>query len=157
MEENISNSTSKEKSTSLADQLSEHRNKWTEEITNLNDMMKTLPKVNELLNIIYAKRQEAVDYYYSMNVVILKQTKEYKQQALDMSNKIKLSGYKDLKVNDSQINKIVEAELSEKKSIIDLLSNHNNYMKDTIQTIDNLIYGINNKIRLGEILNGIKF
>ena len=68
----------------LEEQLNEHRNKWTTEITSLNEMMKTLPKVNDLLGIVYMKRQEAVDYYHSMNTVILKQMREYKRQSLNM-------------------------------------------------------------------------
>jgi hypothetical protein len=142
----------------LEEQLNEHRNKWTTEITSLNEMMKTLPKVNDLLGIVYMKRQEAVDYYHSMNTVILKQMREYKRQSLNMFNTIKISGYNGVRLpNDSAIQKVVEVELIDEKSIIDLLTNHNNFIKESIATIDNLIYGINQKIKLGEILNGIKF
>jgi hypothetical protein len=142
----------------LEDQLNEHRNKWTTEITSLNEMMKTLPKVNDLLGIVYMKRQEAVDYYHSMNTVILKQMREYKRQSLNMFNTIKISGYNGVRLpNDSAIQKVVEVELIDEKSIIDLLTNHNNFIKESIATIDNLIYGINQKIKLGEILNGLKF
>lgn len=142
----------------LEEQLNEHRNKWTNEITSLNEMMKTLPKVNDLLGIVYMKRQEAVDYYHSMNTVILKQMREYKRQSLNMFNTIKISGYNGVRLpNDSAIQKVVEVELIDEKSIIDLLTNHNNFIKESIATIDNLIYGINQKIKLGEILNGIKF
>lgn len=142
----------------LEEQLNEHRNKWTNEITSLNEMMKTLPKVNDLLGIVYMKRQEAVDYYHSMNTVILKQMREYKRQSLNMFNTIKISGYNGVRLpNDSAIQKVVEIELIDEKSIIDLLTNHNNFIKESIATIDNLIYGINQKIKLGEILNGLKF
>lgn len=142
----------------LEEQLNEHRNKWTNEITSLNEMMKTLPKVNDLLCIVYMKRQEAVDYYHSMNTVILKQMREYKRQSLNMFNTIKISGYNGVRLpNDSAIQKVVEVELIDEKSIIDLLTNHNNFIKESIATIDNLIYGINQKIKLGEILNGLKF
>lgn len=142
----------------LEEQLNEHRNKWTTEITSLNEMMKTLPKVNDLLGIVYMKRQEAVDYYHSMNTVILKQMREYKRQSLNMFNTIKISGYNGVRLpNDSAIQKVVEVELIDEKSIIDLLTNHNNFIKESITTIDNLIYGINQKIKLGEILNGLKF
>lgn len=142
----------------LEEQLNEHRNKWTNEITSLNEMMKTLPKVNDLLGIVYIKRQEAVDYYHSMNTVILKQMREYKRQSLNMFNTIKISGYNGVRLpNDSAIQKVVEVELIDEKSIIDLLTNHNNFIKESIATIDNLIYGINQKIKLGEILNGLKF
>lgn len=142
----------------LEEELISHREKWTAEITSMNDLMKTLPKVDELLGMIYAKRQDAVDYYHSMNNVILKQMREYKKSSNDMFNNIKVNGYNGLRMpNDSAIMRCVESELADKKSVIDLLTNHNNYIKETITTIDNLIYGINQKIKLGEMLNGVKF
>lgn len=140
------------------DALIAHREKWTEEITNLNNMMKSLPKVDELLTQIYAKRQECVDYYTSMNNVILNQNKAYKQRYNNMFNNVKINGFNGMRLNtDANISKCVEAELADQKNIIDILVNHNNYIKETISTIDNLIYGINQKIKLAEILNGIKF
>lgn len=155
---NNQQTTTQQQPLTLEEQLNEHRNKWTNEITSLNEMMKTLPKVNDLLGIVYMKRQEAVDYYHSMNTVILKQMREYKRQSLNMFNTIKISGYNGVRLpNDSAIQKVVEVELIDEKSIIDLLTNHNNFIKESIATIDNLIYGINQKIKLGEILNGLKF
>lgn len=142
----------------LEEELNAHREKWTSEITSMNELMKTLPKVDELLGTIYAKRQDAVDYYHSMNNVILKQMREYKKMSNDMFNNIKVNGYNGLRMpNDTAITRCVESELMDKKSVIDLLTNHNNYIKETITTIDNLIYGINQKIKLGEILNSLKF
>ena len=142
----------------LEQKLIHHRENWTNEIKELNEKMKTLPKLDELLTIIYAKRQDAVDYYHSMNNVILKQMREYKKMSNDMFNNIKVNGYNGLRMpNDTAITRCVESELMDKKSVIDLLTNHNNYIKETITTIDNLIYGINQKIKLGEILNSLKF
>ena len=37
------------------------------------------------------------------------------------------------------------------------IMNFTNYLKETIQTIDNIIYGINAKIKLYEMINGLKF
>lgn len=155
---NIDNTANTKQNQSLDEALIAHREKWTEEITSLNEMMKTLPKVDELLTVIYSKRQECVDYYTSMNGVILKQNNEYKRRYNDMFNNIKINGFNGLRINtDAGIAKCVEAELSDTKSVIDILVNHNNYMKETITTIDNLIYGINQKVKLAEILNGIKY
>jgi hypothetical protein len=142
----------------LEEELIAHREKWTAEITAMNELMKTIPKVDELLGTIYAKRQEAVDYYHSMNNVILKQMREYKKLSNDMFNNIKVNGYNGLRMpNDTAISRCVETELMDKKAVIDLLTNHNNFIKETKDTIDNLIYGINQKIKVAEMLNGLKF
>ena len=142
----------------LEQKLIHHRENWTNEIKELNEKMKTLPKLDELLTIIYAKRQDAVDYYYSMNNVILNQNRKYKKSANDMFMNIKTNGFNGVRFpNDTAIMKIIETELAGEHETIELLSNHNNYIKETIATIDNMIYGINQKIKLAEILNGLKF
>lgn len=142
----------------LEDQLKKLQDKWTAEITELNGMMKTIQKLDELLNIIYTKRQEAVDYYHGINTVILKQSKEYKVAYNGIINRVRQTGMNGVRVqNESALGKIAENELVDKKESIDLLANHNSFIKETIQTIDNMIYGINQKVKIAEMLNGIKF
>ena len=40
--------------------------------------------------------------------------------------------------------------------MLDRFEIHLEYLRDTRQTIDNMIYGINYKIKLYEFLNGVK-
>ena len=141
----------------LEDNLKNLQDKWTAEVTELNKMMTTLPRLDELLGIIYTKRQEAVDYYHGINTVLLKQNKEYKAAYNQMVAVIRTHGVNGIRLQDSAIHKHVEGELLDKKSAMEQLSNHNNFIKETISTIDNMIYGINQKIKLAEILNGLKF
>ena len=46
---------------SLTDELSKLQDKWTTNIKELNDQMKNLPSIDQLMNEIYSKRQEAID------------------------------------------------------------------------------------------------
>lgn len=144
--------------TTLEDQLKKLQDKWTAEVTELNGMMKTIHKLDELLNIIYTKRQEAVDYYHGINTVILKQSKDYKVAYNNIINRVRQTGLNGVRIqNESALSKIAENELIDKKESIDLLNNHNSFIKETIQTIDNMIYGINQKVKIAEMLNGLKF
>lgn len=142
----------------LDDTLAAQRETWTNEIAELNEKMKTVPKLDELLNSVYIKRQKAVDFYYAMNGIIIKNTKEYKKLYNDMFNTIKVNGFNGIRFSSDQaITRQIECELQDRKEIIDLLMNHNNFIKETIQTIDNIIYGINQKVKITELINGIKF
>ena len=144
--------------TTLEDQLKKLQDKWTAEVTELNGMMNTIHKLDELLNIIYTKRQEAVDYYHGINTVILKQSKDYKVAYNNIINRVRQTGLNGVRIqNESALSKIAENELIDKKESIDLLNNHNSFIKETIQTIDNMIYGINQKVKIAEMLNGLKF
>jgi hypothetical protein len=147
-----------QQSTGLEDQLKKLQDKWTTEIADLNAMMKGIHKLDELLNIIYTKRQEAVDYYHGINTVIIKQTKDYKSEFNNIVNRVRMGGQNGVRIqNENALNKIAENELIDKKMSIELLANHNNFIKETIQTIDNMIYGINQKVKIAEMMNGIKF
>ena len=49
---------------SLTDELAKLQDKWTSIIKDLNDQMKNLHSIDQLMNEIYYKRQEAIDLYF---------------------------------------------------------------------------------------------
>ena len=156
MEEN--NNQTQQSQQSIDEILTEQRAKWTKEIEDLNTSMSSLVKVDELMNNVYSKRQAAVDYYYAMNNVILKQSREYKALYNKMFNDIKVNGYNGMRFTaDQSIARQVEVDLADKKELIDLLVSQNAFIKETIATIDNIIYAIKDKIKIKEMLNGMKF
>ncbi len=157
MDENNQNNQTNQPQT-VDEMLTEQRAKWTKEIEELNNSMSSLVKVDELMNTVYSKRQSAVDYYYAMNNVILKQSKEYKASFNNMFNNIKINGFNGMRfTSDQGIQRQVEVELQDKKELIDLLVSQNAFIKETIATIDNIIYAIKDKIKIKEMLNGMKF
>ena len=157
MEENNQNNNPQTQQ-SIDEMLTEQRAKWTKEIEDLNNSMASLVKVDELMNTVYSKRQAAVDYYYAMNNVILKQSRAYKAEYNTMFNSIKINGYNGMRfTTDQSIARQVEVDLADKKELIDLLVSQNAFIKETIATIDNIIYAIKDKIKIKEMLNGMKF
>ena len=147
MEEN--NNQTQQSQQSIDEILTEQRAKWTKEIEDLNTSMSSLIKVDELMNTVYSKRQAAVDYYYAMNNVILKQSREYKALYNKMFNDIKVNGYNGMRFTaDQSIARQVEVDLADKKELIDLLVSQNAFIKETIATIDNIIYAIKDKIKI---------
>lgn len=142
---------------SLDEKLTDLQDKWTDYIKELNDQMKNLTSIDGLLNEVYSKRQDAVDLYYGTYKILSKQTREYRAHAAQLYNALKTGSNNIRYTNDNAINMQIEAQLSDKKDIIDTLTSFTNYMKDTIQTIDNIIYGINSKIKIYEMIHGLKF
>lgn len=141
----------------LDEQLTKLQDKWNDYIKELNDKMKDINSLNELLNTVYSKRQDAIDLYYGTMKVLSVRTRDYKYKASNIYNILK-SGQAGLRyTNESAISNQIESKLISEKETIDLLTNFTNYIKETIQTIDNIIYGINNKIKLYEMINGLKF
>ena len=66
---------------SLTDELAKLQDKWTSIIKELNDQMKNLPSIDQLMNEVYYKRQEALDLYFGTNRVLAERTRDYKKQS----------------------------------------------------------------------------
>ena len=159
MEENqvVNNQTSGSNNQSLEVSLSNLQDKWTDIIKQLNEQMKTLPELDTMMNEVYMKRQEALDLYYGTMKIQSARTRDYNNKAASIYNALK-GGQNGLRyTNEAAITMQIEAKLSAEKECIDLLSNFTNFMKETVQTIDNIIYGINAKIKIYEMINGLKF
>ena len=128
----------------------------TSKVASLNEKMKNLPGLDELLNVVYAERQNLVEYYSGIMVTMSTLSRNYTKAYAEYYNKLKL-GEKGIKyTNEAALNTQIEAQLIDHKEPIQLLNIHIEFLRDTLKNIDGLIYGINNKIRVYELMNGIK-
>jgi hypothetical protein len=132
-----------------------HREKWSNIIKALAVKLKNLPDILDLQPELFAKRQDAVDYYYTM----LNQLSWQK----DIYNKAKAAEYNRLKTSaqiryttEASINAQVDANLADTFYIVNMISNHVNYMKDKIKQLDSLDFAINRRIELQKLIDGVK-
>lgn len=140
----------------LKDRLETIQESWTSKVASLNEKMKNLPGLDELLNVVYAERQNLVEYYSGIMVTMSTLSRNYTKAYAEYYNKLKL-GEKGIKyTNEAALNTQIEAQLIDHKEPIQLLNIHIEFLRDTLKNIDGLIYGINNKIRVYELMNGIK-
>lgn len=144
-------------SPTLSNQVANLQDKWTDIVKGLNDQMKNLQSIDGLLNEVYSKRQEAVDLWFGMNKILNERQRDYKGKVAVKYNFFK-SGQNGLRyTNENAISIQIESQLQPEKECIDILANFTNFMSETLKTIDNIIYGINNKIKIYELLNGVKY
>lgn len=140
----------------IHDKLQDLQNEWSDKVRGLNEKMKDLAGIDSLLNVVYSERQNIVEYYSNLMVTMSKLTRDYTRKYAEYYNKLKL-GEKGIKyTNESALNTQIEAQLTEDKEPIQLLNAHIEFVKDTIKNIDGIIFGINNKIKVYELMNGIK-
>ena len=149
---------SKQTQPTMSDKLIALRQEWTQEVETLNDNMKNLAEVDHMMNIIYTKRQKAVDLYYGTLGVMNKQLRNYKKQYAALFNSYKTGQQNGIRYgSDTSINTQIEAQLIDLKEIIDELRNFTDFMWETVKTIDGIQYAINSKIKIYELMNGLKF
>ena len=140
----------------LKDRLETIQESWTSKVASLNEKMKNLPGLDELLNVVYAERQNLVEYYSGIMVTMSTLSRNYTKAYAEYYNKLKLGENGIKYTNEAALNTQIEAQLIDHKEPIQLLNIHIEFLRDTLKNIDGLIYGINNKIRVYELMNGIK-
>lgn len=131
---------------------------WVDDIKTLNEKMKDLPKLYELLNEIYETRQVCVAQHSKINLMLLQKTTEFKAKYNYAFNNYKLNGASNGMrfSSDSAIQRQIEVDLQVEASMIEVIKNHRDYLEKTIESIDAMRYGIPQKVRIYEIMNGIK-
>lgn len=138
----------------LEEHIDSVKKEWASRIKGMNDCFVDLSKLRELSGTLYTQRQIAIEYH---NTILNKiatmhsmYTKEYAMRYNFYRTQSTIM-YK----SDSAINVQIENDLKDMKYKLDMLDNFSKYLQETIRTIDDMIYGIPNRVRIEEILLGI--
>lgn len=137
----------------LEQRFAEERSLWTNKIQTMSSKMQNVFKVSELLTDIYTERQIAVEYYHLLLTALSKVTKIYRKQ---WSEKYDHYSYHSQKRFPNERTKELQilsdiGDIVEKRELID---GHLKFINNTINTIDNLIYGIKYKVEIEQISRG---
>ena len=126
---------------------------FRDKVIGLSEHMKDVRGLPDLINVVYSERQVTLEYYHVILQHLSKLNKEYKIEYAKQYNFYKTRS--DIRYNsDAAINAQISSVLSDFIYKIELLNNHAKYISETLKTIDDVIYGIQSRIRLEEILIG---
>ena len=139
----------------LEDYILTHQQQWSAIIADLNGKMKNFADLADLQNVIYSRRQDALDYYFGMLSKISSLSRDYKLKYSQKYNYYKTQAQIRYS-SEAAINAQIDSDLKDDKYQIELLDQHTKYMLETIKTIDSIIYAINNRIRMEELINQVK-
>jgi hypothetical protein len=142
--------------TTLSDRLIKLREVWTKEVADLNNEMKSPATMDNLINVIYSKRQDAVNLYFGTMSALNKQLRIYKSNYAGLYNQLKQGSNGIRYTNEASLQIQCEAQLTEQKEVIDELKNFTEFVWETVKSIDGMHYGILNKLKIYDIVNGIK-
>lgn len=143
------------KESTLEDYILEHQSKWSSIISDFSSKMKKFSDLIFLQNEIYSSRQNALDYYFGLLAKISQLSKTYKQQYASLYNQLKTTSQIRYS-SEAALNAQIASSLAELTYKSELLENHAKYMQETIKTIDSLIFAINNRIKIEELIQGVK-
>ena len=128
----------------------------TKEIVSLNEQMKDMTTIHSLLNVIFGVRQRHVEYYHMLMSSMSKLSTEYKKKYASLYHQYKVNSQIKFS-SEGAIASQVEGQLADMLQNTALLNTHIKFMEQSIKTLDHMIYGINQKIEVVKLMNGVKF
>ena len=152
-QEELARQQSEDENKALENALEAKNAAYRDKVLTLSEYMKEVKHLPDLINVVYSERQVTLEYYHTILQHLSKLNKEYKIEYAKQYNKFKFEVQQRYNTEQS-INSQVSAVLSDFIYKIELLNNHAKYIGETLKTIDDIIYGIQNRIRLEEILIG---
>jgi hypothetical protein len=153
-EENKDHKDINKKDETLESRFAKERLEWSEKIRNMSAKMKDIFKVSELMTEIYTERQLAVEYHHYLLTIISQITRKYRKEWAEKYDYYSYKSQKRFpneKTKELQILSEIE-DLVEKRDLLDI---HIKFMASSLQTIDNLIYGIKYKVEIEKISRGL--
>lgn len=141
-------------SVGYVERFEQERNEWTEDVRGISARFKNIDDMVDVQVDLYSKRQQAVEYMHQLMVLQsrLKKTwiAEYKKayDALIMDQ--------DYRYSEKERQRIAEEKTSNSKLKLDILQSHVDFFRETVKTIDNMIFGVKHRLEIEDFKRGNK-
>lgn len=141
-------------SVGYVERFEQERNDWTEDVRGISSRFKNIDDMVDVQVDLYSKRQLGVEYMHQLMVLQsrLKKTwiAEYKK-AYDI-----LILDQDYRYSEKERQRIAEEKTSASKLKLDILQSHVDFFRETIKTIDNMIFGVKHRLEIEDFKRGNK-
>jgi hypothetical protein len=141
-------------SVGYVERFEQERNDWTEDVRGISSRFKNIDDMVDVQVDLYSKRQLGVEYMHQLMVLQsrLKKTwiAEYKKayDALILDQ--------DYRYSEKERQRIAEEKTSASKLKLDILQSHVDFFRETIKTIDNMIFGVKHRLEIEDFKRGNK-
>ena len=132
-------------------ELETKRKQYNKELEDIAQKFKTFTDASLVQLSLFSVRQELVELYAYYSTILAKITKEIKSE--------KVVAYEDTKIHSniktksfSEIDNYIAAATSDYGLQKDLLDTHLQYLLQTIKTVDYMLYGVSNRIKIEDMI-----
>lgn len=128
------------------------RSEWREKIQVISLGLKNIKTVAEAQIDLFSNRQILLEYSFKLAQIVSKLTAKERQAR---ASKLKdYSQNSDVRYGSNETKVLIEGDVSEIVSKIEMVEGHRKFIDQTIQTVDHMLYGIKSRIALEEYLRG---
>lgn len=129
----------------IKDRFIEERTTWREKVVDMAKRMKMVKDLPELQVDLYTYRQEAIEYYYNLNLAVIKLEKQYSKLKKKLVEEL---NDKDVRYGKTDMNTIVDGSSADQKHHVEMVKSQASYFYETVKTIDNMIFGIKHRLEM---------
>jgi hypothetical protein len=132
----------------------QERDEWTKSIKNISSRFKKVEDMDQVQIDLYSSRQDIVEYMYRLGAIqanVRKRWMSAYKKAYD-----DLSMNQDYRYTDREKSKFAEEQTGELKTQLDIFQNHIDFFKESIKTIDNMVFGVKHRIEIEDFKRGVK-
>jgi hypothetical protein len=132
----------------LLKRFEQERTDWVTKIQEFSDQLKHISYLGDLMTDVYSQRQIALEYSHTLMEHLIKLNKVIREKKHEryLHYTFNFDVRLDKEARESHINNDL-SQILEKK---DIVQNHFDYLRETIKTIDNLVFAIKHRIALEE-------
>ena len=146
----------KEKASSedFSERFQGERTTWSNQVTSIGARFREVENLAEVQVDLYSKRQQALEYQYKLIHIHTKLKHVFAAQykrALEEAGRMD-----DVRYSDKERAKIAEAAVNGIRLKMETVANHIEFFRETIKTIDNMIFGVKHRIDIENFKAGLK-
>lgn len=130
----------------FSDKLEKTRTFWLEKVKSMSNNLLNINKLAECQVELYSYRQICIEYQFNVLNAIAKLNKTYKRKRLERWKYYK--NEQQMRIDKDAMELHIDVDIENLSQQHTLLSNQLEFAKETVKTIDNLIYGIKHRISI---------
>jgi hypothetical protein len=133
-------------------QFAEERSNYTNLIRSLSIRMNNIREIAEVQVDLFSERQRLLERAHSLGSVLGKLNKKLRKDRGDRMRHY--SEMTQVRYGSNEKTPLIESDLTEIKSRIEMVDNQMGFINETIKTVDHMLYGVKFRISLEEYRSG---
>ncbi len=155
LEENpASSENSTEQPVSYVERFALERKNWTDTVKNIAARFKNVEDLIDVQVDLYSERQRATDYVHELSVLYSRLKKLHLAEWKKAYESLSLD--QDFRYNEKEKSKLADEKSSISKLKLEILQTHVDFFRETVKTIDNMIFGVKHRLEIEDFRRGNK-
>ena len=156
----MSNSEEKTEETKSSDKedfvqkFTKERSVWTENIVSIGKRFRDVEKLAEVQVDLYSQRQLLIEYQYKLIAIHIKLKRMF---AIEWKTAYDNAGKnEDIRYSEKEKTKVSEFMTADLRYKVESVSSQIEFFRETMKTIDNMIFGVKHRIEIENFRIGMK-